>query len=72
MDHCAIDVGGRKSQICVRDQAGVIQYEGAWETAAVGNHLRELPHLSLTRSRRHLGYATRAILMVRSYSAGLT
>ena len=28
--------------------------------------------LSLTRSRRHPGYATRVILAVRSYSAGLT
>jgi transposase len=43
MDHCAIDVGGRKSQICVRDSAGTIQFEGAWETQALGDHLRQLP-----------------------------
>src|SRR5712692_7611220 len=44
MDHCAIDVGGKKSQICVRDSGGTIQFEGAWETLALGDHLRQLPH----------------------------
>lgn len=43
MDHCAIDVGGKKSQICVRDSGGTIQFEGAWETPALGDHLRQLP-----------------------------
>jgi transposase len=44
MDHCAIDVGGKKSQICVRDSGGTIQFEGALETPALGDHLRQLPH----------------------------
>ena len=44
MDHCAIDIGGKKSQICVRDSAGAIQYEGVWETPALGDHLRVMPH----------------------------
>ena len=43
MDHCAIDVGGKKSQICVRNSGGTIQFEGAWETPALGDHLRQLP-----------------------------
>ncbi len=44
MDHCAIDVGGRKSQICIRDSSGTIRFEGALETAGLGDHLRQLPH----------------------------
>jgi transposase len=43
MDHCAIDVGGRKSQICIRDSTGTIQFEGAVETAGLGDHLHQLP-----------------------------
>src|SRR5712691_8870778 len=34
MNHCAIDVGGKKSQICVRDSGGTIQFEGTLETPA--------------------------------------
>jgi hypothetical protein len=44
MDHCAIDIGGKKSQICVRDSDGTIRFEGVWETPALGDHLREMPH----------------------------
>jgi len=44
MDHCAIDIGGRKSQMCIRDSSGTIQFEGALETAGLGDHLRQLPH----------------------------
>jgi hypothetical protein len=33
MDHCAIDVGEKKSQVCVRDSSGTIQFEGALETS---------------------------------------
>lgn len=43
MHHCAIDLGGKKSQICLRDESGAIRYEGASETAALGELLRELP-----------------------------
>src|SRR5258708_4257792 len=43
MNHCAIDVGGKKSQICVRDSDGTI-LEGALEPPALGDHLRQLPH----------------------------
>ena len=43
MDHCAIDVGGKKSQICVRDSGGTIRFERTWETRALGDHLRQLP-----------------------------
>lgn len=44
MDHCAIDVGGKKSQVCIRDSKGTIQFEGALETLALGDHLHQLPH----------------------------
>ncbi len=44
MDHCAIDVGGRKSQVCIRDSSGTIRFEGALATLALGDHLRQLPH----------------------------
>lgn len=43
MEHCAIDLGGRKSQICVRAADGSLLFEGAYETSSLPDFLRELP-----------------------------
>lgn len=43
MNHCAIDLGGRKSQICVRSPDGELLFEGRYETASLPDFLRELP-----------------------------
>jgi len=43
MQHCAIDLGGRKSQVCLRDADGTIQFEGQWATSTLGELFRELP-----------------------------
>src|SRR5260370_28204017 len=43
MDHCAIDLGGRKSQICVRDSQGQVLHEDRWDTASLPEYLRQLP-----------------------------
>jgi transposase len=39
MDHIAIDLGGRESQICVRSGDGTILEETAWPTASLGKYL---------------------------------
>jgi transposase len=46
MDHCAIDLGGKKSQLCIRNQEGVILQESRCDTAALPELLRELPRPS--------------------------
>jgi transposase len=43
MDHCAIDLGGRKSQVCVRSADGTVLFEGQQETSSLPRYLRELP-----------------------------
>lgn len=43
MEHCAIDLGGRKSQICVRSGDGQILFEGKFDTVALPDFLRQLP-----------------------------
>jgi transposase len=40
MDHIAIDLGGRKSRICVRDKKGIILDEQWWPTARLGEYLK--------------------------------
>lgn len=43
MDHIAIDLGGRESQVCVRDGAGAITSERRVPTAKLPELLKELP-----------------------------
>lgn len=43
MDHCAIDLGGRESQVCIRRSNGEIAYEARWATPQVKKYLCELP-----------------------------
>jgi transposase len=41
MEHVAIDLGGRESQICVRDATGQVVHEGRYATAELGRVLAE-------------------------------
>lgn len=43
MEHCAIDLGGRKSQVCVRSGQGEILSEFVVATSALPETLREMP-----------------------------
>jgi transposase len=43
MDHVAIDLGSRKSQICVRNAEGQIVEEKRWETWELKRYLAERP-----------------------------
>jgi transposase len=43
MQHLAIDLGGTKSQICVRTGEGQILHEQALETARLGSYLKRQP-----------------------------
>lgn len=43
MDHIAIDLGGRKSQVCIREQSGVIRHEAKVATEDLKELLTRLP-----------------------------
>src|SRR4051812_6631678 len=43
MHHCAIDLGGKESQICERDEQGSICSEARWPTAGLPEYFRQLP-----------------------------
>jgi transposase len=43
MEHVAIDLGGRKSQVCIRDSAGRILQEKSWPTRELGELLAARP-----------------------------
>lgn len=43
MDHCAIDLGGRKSQLCIRSAEGTILAEYSVETAALPSLMKDMP-----------------------------
>jgi transposase len=43
MDHCAIDLGGRKSQVCIRSGEGQIIVERRCDTLALPEFLQSLP-----------------------------
>ena len=43
MEHCAIDLGGRKSQVCIRASDGSIVHESREDTLELGNFLRGRP-----------------------------
>lgn len=42
MDHCGIDLGGKESQICLRDEQGTIRWEGRWGTASLPTFFKEM------------------------------
>lgn len=44
MEHCAIDLGGKESQICVRDESGKILKEQRCSTRRLGEYLQKRPH----------------------------
>src|SRR6059058_2934631 len=44
MEHCAIDLGGRKSQVCVRSPDGSLVFEARQDTSSLPEFLRGLPH----------------------------
>lgn len=46
MEHCAIDLGGKKSQICIRSGDGRILFEGKYDTVALPDFLQQLPSSS--------------------------
>ena len=43
MEHLAIDLGGRKSQVCVRGADGQILEEKQWPTRQLGEYLAKRP-----------------------------
>ena len=43
MQHIAIDLGGRESQICVRNSAGEILEERRWPTQDLAQYLASRP-----------------------------
>jgi transposase len=43
MEHCAIDLGGRKSQVCVRSPNGDLLFEGPYDTHSLPDFLRGIP-----------------------------
>ncbi len=44
MEHLAIDLGGRESQVCIRSTDGSILLERRMATSALKNYLSERPH----------------------------
>ncbi len=40
MDHVAIDLGGRESQICIRNSEGRVIEERRWQTTRLGEYLK--------------------------------
>lgn len=43
MDHVAIDLGSKESQICVRTMNGTVSSEARWPTRSLGKYLAKLP-----------------------------
>jgi len=43
MHHCAIDLDGRKSRVCIRAADGRLLFEGEQNTSSLPHYLRELP-----------------------------
>ena len=43
MEHIAVDLGGRESQICIRDGSGEILLERKVATDKLGFHLKQRP-----------------------------
>jgi predicted NBD/HSP70 family sugar kinase len=57
MEHCAIDLGGRESQICVRSSDGQIVDERRCRTAALPAYLAARPRsrVVVRRAAKRLG-----------------
>ena len=43
VEHCAVDLGGRKSRVCIRANDGSIVHESFQDTLALGEFFRERP-----------------------------
>lgn len=63
MEHIAIDLGGRESQICVRDASGQILEERRYPTPRLGTYLKRRPHsrVILETSAEAFAVADRAL-----------
>jgi transposase len=83
MDHVAIDLGSRKSQICVRSSDGEIIEEKRWETWELGRYLANRPKsrvvvetcaeaFGVADAARELGHETRVVpaTLVRTLGVG--
>jgi transposase len=83
MDHVAIDLGARKSQICVRNGAGEIVEEKRWDTWDLKRYLAERPKsrvivetcaeaFGVAEAARELGHETRIVpaTLVRTLGVG--
>lgn len=83
MDHVAIDLGSRKSQICVRSGEGEILEERRWETWDLKRYLAARPKsrvivetcaeaFGVAEAARELGHETRIVpaTMVRTLGVG--
>ena len=83
MDHVAIDLGARKSQICVRSADGQIVDERRWETWELPRYLAERPKsrvvmetgaeaFGIADAARDLGHEVRVVPanMVRTFGVG--
>jgi transposase len=83
MDHVAIDLGSRKSQICVRNAEGQIVEEKRWETWELKRYLAERPKsrvvvetcaeaFGVADAARELGHEVRVVsaTLVRTLGVG--
>ena len=83
MEHCAIDLGGRKSQVCIRSPDGGLLFEGPCETSSLPEFLRDLPHsrvivetaaeaFRIADAAKEAGHEVRVVpaLLVRSLGVG--
>lgn len=83
MDHVAIDLGSRKSQICVRSADGKIVEEKRWDTAELKAYLAKRPKsrvivetcaeaFGVADAARELGHETRVVpaTMVKTLGVG--
>lgn len=83
MEHVAIDLGGRKSQLCVRSSDGTILDERQWPTATLGSYLQQRPFsrvivetcaesFQIADRARELGHEVRVVpaTLVRSLGVG--
>lgn len=83
MDHVAIDLGSRKSQICVRNSEGEIIEEKRWETLELKRYLEGRPKsrvivetcaeaFGVAEAAKELGHETRVVpaTLVRTLGVG--
>src|SRR5258708_7230906 len=83
MDHVAIDLGSKKSQICVRNAEGQILEEKRWDTADLKGYLATRPRsrvivetcaeaFGVADAAKELGHETRVVsaTLVRTLGVG--